>query len=97
MNNSDNKISTITGRYSYLSNPCLTEPCLPGLAGAVSFNNKNYFLTIDGSWILDDHSWDKYTPHPNDIVTITGYIKKNKDIKGNIYFTIETLSLMQAK
>lgn len=97
MANASSSLKTITGRYSYIGNPCITDPCLPGMAYAVLVNDKYYYITVNGYWFSKNRSWDEYTPKPNDLVTITGYLQEDKDVFGKPFYTIEVVSLKQAK
>jgi len=87
---------TITGQFTYAGNPCITEPCLPGMMVVVVANGKDYYLTVDGSWYSDNRKWDDYMPQPGDIVKITGNISEQKDVRGNLFFTIEAVSLKRS-
>jgi hypothetical protein len=97
MENVSSSFKTITGRYSYIASPCITDPCLPGMAYAVLTNEKYYYITVNGRWFSDDRSWDEFTPQSNDIVTITGCLQEKKDIFGKFFHTIEVVSLKQTK
>ena len=97
MDNASSSLKTITGRYSYIGNPCITHPCLPSMAYAVLTNEKHYYITVNGRWSSENRFWDEYTPQPNDIVTITGYLQEKKDVFDKTFYTIEAVSLKQAK
>ena len=88
-----NCLNTIIGRYSYIGNPCTTDPCLPSMAYAVLANTKYYYITIDNRWFSENRSWGGYTPEPGDLVRISGYLGQKKDIFGNPFHTIEVVSL----
>jgi hypothetical protein len=90
-------LSTITGRYSYIGNPCTTEPCLPGMTYAVLANDKYYYITIDECWFSENQSWDGYTPEMDDLVTVTGCLREKKDVFGKPFYTMEVVSLQPAK
>ena len=90
-------LTTIKGRYSYVGNPCTTEPCLPGMAYTVFTDNKCYYLTINDSWFSENRSWDGYLPELNDLVMVTGHLKEKKDVFGKSFYTIEVVSLQPAK
>lgn len=92
----DSKLVTITGQFTYAGNPCITEPCLPGMIYAVIANGNDYFITVEGSWYSENRKWDEYTPQPGDIVKITGYLNEQIDIRGDLFFTIEAVSLKTA-
>jgi hypothetical protein len=97
MDNVSGSLKTITGRYSFIASPCITDPCLPDMAYAVLTNEEYYYITMNGHWFSDDRSWDEYTPQSNDIVTITGYLQEKKDVFGKSFHTIEVVSLKQTK
>lgn len=92
-----NNLNTVTGRYSYIANPCTTDPCLPGLAYAVSANDTYYYLTIDGILLFENRSWGRYTPMPDDLVMVTGYLKEERDIFDRPFHIIEIVSLYPKK
>jgi hypothetical protein len=93
----DESLSAITGRYSYIGNPCTTEPCLPGMAYAVVANDKYYYITIEDHWLSENRSWDGYMPELDDLVTVAGYLGEKKDVFGKPFYTIEVVSLQPAK
>jgi hypothetical protein len=88
---------TITGEYSYVSNPCTTKPCLPGMVFAVQANRTHYYLALRGHLIFENLSWEGYAPEPGAIVTVAGYLSKHEDIYGNEFFEIEVISLQPKK
>ena len=90
-------LTTITGRYSYIGNPCTTKPCLPGMAYALEANDQYYYLTIDDYCFSENRSWDGYAPELNDLVKVSGYLGKKKDVFGKTFCTIEVASLLPAK
>lgn len=97
MDNACNTLKTITGRYVCIGNPCVTSPCLPGMAYAVLANAKSYYVTVNGRWFSENRSWAEYTPQPNDIVMISGYLHEQNDIFGKPFYTIEAVALKPAK
>lgn len=88
---------TIKGRYSYVGNPCTTEPCLPGMAYAVRVDDKCYYITINDRWFSENRSWNGYSPELDDLVTVTGHLEEKKDVFGKSFYTIEVVSLQPAK
>jgi hypothetical protein len=88
------KIETITGYYSIIENPCTTVPCLPGLVYAILVNDKRYYLTVNDYLLVENRSWEGYTPKLNDLVTAKGYVRHKKDLTDQIYHTIETIELL---
>ena len=74
-------ITTVTGEYLLVGNPCTTDPCLPGLIYAVSADTV-YYLTVEGTWLWWNRSWDGYTPEVGDWVRVTGYVSQRADIFG---------------
>jgi len=96
MDNTSNDLNTITGRYSCVPNPCTTDPCLPGMAYAVLADDTCYYITIGGYWFSENRSWGAYTPEPGDPVTVTGRLQEQEDVSGNLFYTIEAVSLRPA-
>ncbi|MDY7079752.1 MAG: lamin tail domain-containing protein [Chloroflexota bacterium] len=89
-------ITTITGEYLLVGNPCATDPCLPGLIYAVLVKDTYYYPTVEGSWLWWNRSWDGYTPEVGDIVRVTGYVSEMVDIFGDPFYDIEVVSLEPA-
>ncbi len=88
-----NPPATLTGEYSYITNPCITEPCLPGMTFAVLSADTYYYLTVNGLGLAENRSWDGYTPAVGELVTVTGYLQEEKDIFHQSFYTVEVLSL----
>lgn len=93
----NDRLTTITGQYSYVGNPCTTEPCLPGMTYAVLVNETYYYLTIDGRWLSQNQSWDGYMPEVNEIVSIAGVTSEGVDIFGVSFHKMEVESLVPVK
>jgi hypothetical protein len=89
-------VHTVTGMYSYVSNPCTTKPCLPGMVFAVQAD-RTYYLAMQGHLIFENLSWEGYAPEPGAIVSVAGYLSKHEDIHGDKFFEIEIISLQPAK
>lgn len=90
---SEDAIHTITGAYSFIGNPCVTRPCLPGMVYAVISNHKSYYITINGSFLSDNLSYRGYSPEPGALVAVKGYLSSHKDIYGNAFYKIEVVSI----
>lgn len=90
---SNENVHTVTGVYSYVSNPCTTMPCLPGMVFAVHADSAYYYLTVRGHLIFKKLSWEGYAPEPGEIVTVTGYLSIHEDIRGDKFFELEVISL----
>lgn len=90
-------VDIIRGVYSYVSNPCITKPCLPGMVFAVLAKGTYYYLTIQGRMIFENRSWEGYSPEPGAIITVEGYLRTQEDIMGKKFFEIEVISLKPAK
>lgn len=97
MRSNRKSFDSITGRYALVANPCITDPCLPGMAYAVLVNERYYYLTRDGHWFSENRSWSGHTPELDDLVTVTGFLEEKRDIFGKPFHTIETVSLQPAK
>ena len=89
----DNETVTLKGRYAVAPNPCITEPCLPGMAYAVEAGGKLYFLTSGGRWSNQPRSFGGWTPAPGDSVTVVGRTASRTDIRGAEFLTIEAEAL----
>lgn len=92
-------LSTITGGYLPVPNPCTTSPCLPGIVYAVLADGTCYHLTVDGAWLWssgESPSWDGYTPEEGDRVTVSGYVSSHEDVSGAAFYEIEVVSLSPA-
>ena len=92
-----NNLNTVTGQYSYIANPCTTEPCLPGMVFAILADDTYYYLTVNNLEISENRTWDGYTPVVGDFVAITGYLREERDIFDRPFHTIEVVSLHPAK
>lgn len=90
-------LTTLTGQYCLVGNPCTTEPCLPGMASAVLADGEYYFLAVHDRLISDSCAWDKYWPQANDKVIVIGFPQRKEDVFGNPFHIIEVVSLKQEK
>lgn len=88
------RITTITGKYSYIGNPCINSPCLPGMVHSISKDDQYYLLTVNGIWLYENFSWEGYLPKEGDLVTVVGYLSMKRDIKGKYFYEIEIISLV---
>lgn len=87
-------LTTITGRYVFVPNPCTTDPCLPGMTYAVESGGQCFFLTLSGRWSDQAHAWKGRMPVLGSSVSVTGKITQRMDIRGDPFFTIEVESLV---
>ncbi len=85
--------TTLRGTFLVAANPCLTKPCLPGLAAAIKTGNDTLFLLKNGKLCSGDFSWEGYTPNHADSIVVQGQTDTATDISGNPYQTIEVLTL----
>jgi hypothetical protein len=83
----------LRGIYTPVANPCLTDPCLPGIVSAITCLDTVYIFTSGGSWFWNEFSWNNYTPFPGDSIQVTGTVTKHQDIFGNPYQTIDLLNV----
>ncbi len=81
----------ITGIYDVIGNPCLTNPCVPGVVSIVTSNDTNYVLTQKDIWFQGDFSWKGYSPIPGDMVMAKGIITKRNNINRKEYLTLEII------
>ena len=91
------RITTITGIYSYIGNPCTTSPCLPGMVYVVCKDHQFYYLTVNRIWLWENQSWEGYLPKEGDLVTVIGYLSTKQDIKGMSFYEMEVISLKRAQ
>ena len=97
MENKKGKKETLTGVYSYVANPCTTEPCLPGMVYAIMVDNECYYLTVNGHFFSENRSWKDYMPKPNEIVTVEGFLQERMDVFGDTYRIIKVLLVKPEK
>jgi len=89
-------LTVLLGYYTLVGNPCTTDPCLPCVIYAVSVDDTYYYLTVGGSWLYENRSWNGYTPEVGGFVRITGYVTEMTDIFGYPFYNIEVVSLEPA-
>ncbi len=89
------QITTLHGTFLAAANPCLTKPCLPGLAAAIKSGNNTLFLLKNGKLCSDDFSWEGFTPNQADSIVVQGLTHTATDINGNPYQTIEVITLLK--
>jgi len=97
MDDKERRLSTITGRYCYVANPCTINPCLPGMAYAIFADGLYYYITVNGRWSSANRSWDDYEPQSNDSVAVTGHVRERKDAFGKLFYALEAVSLRRNK
>jgi hypothetical protein len=88
--------TTITGVFSYASNPCFTDPCLPGMAASVTVGTDRYVLRVAGrmpSGEYDWQNWDGYVPQPDETVTVLGYLTTAQDIYGSTVLIFQVVQI----
>ncbi len=82
-----------TSYFDWVANPCTTDPCLPGLVGALVDPSTNLTHTIvdDGSWVTQGtwDGFDGFTPLPGQPVMADGRVSYHTDIDGQVYLEIE--------
>lgn len=89
------QITTLHGTFLVAANPCLTKPCLPGLAAAIKTGSNTLFLLKNGKFCSDDFSWEGFTPNQADSIIVQGLTDSATDINGNPYQTIEVITLLK--
>lgn len=86
----------IVGEYSITGNPCLNDPCIPGVVSSVKANDTVYVLSRNGVWFWNgDFSWNEYNPSLGDSVIVNGVITNRTDITGEQYYTIEVIDFLK--
>lgn len=81
--------NTINGTYGMIANPATTDPVLPGMVAAVTANNVNYILTVNGEWVGEEFSWEEWTPEWNERISVIGVISEHVDLLSRTYYEIE--------
>jgi Secretion system C-terminal sorting domain len=84
----------LIGIYNPVANPCLTDPCLPGVVSAISCHDTVYIFTSGNSWFWNEFTWNDYAPFPGDSIRVTGTITKHQDLFGEWYWTIELIDVV---
>ena len=85
---------TITGALVLLSNPCTSKPCLPGMAFAITADdNAIYFLVKQGQFFMPGSGKIEDMPEPGERIIASGTVHESHDIAGNLFKTIEPVSL----
>ena len=84
-------ISTYSGKIIYAPNPCLTDPCLPGIVFGLETTSNIYVLTINSNWIWSNNKLivEDIEYFLDDEVEITGTITTKQDINSNEYIELE--------
>ncbi len=83
--------SVVTGTLDVEGNPCLTDPCLPGIVYIIVSNEGDYVLSDNGQWFDDTFIWDgcDYTFDFGDSAIAVGVITERRDINWETYHTID--------
>lgn len=78
------------GIYAIVGNPCLNDPCLPGVVSAVQVNDTCFIITKDDHFCWNgEFEWNGYAPVMGDSVVVTGAVTLRTDIFGRQYSTID--------
>jgi hypothetical protein len=93
--NMKNITTEIKGIYCLEPNPCLTQPCLPGMAGAVKTEKAICFLLKDGHFTDDGFSWEDVSPQQDDTLIIKGIPGTLTDINGKEFKVINMISVIK--
>ena len=83
--------STYSGKIIYMPNPCLTEPCLPGMVFGLETTSQDYVLTINSNWIWSNNRLiiGDVEYFIDDEVEIIGITTTKQDLNFNEYTEIE--------
>ena len=83
--------STYSGKIIYISNPCQTEPCMPGIVFGLETTTNNFVLTMDSNWIWSNNKLfvENVEYFLDDEVEITGTTTTKQDINSNEYTELE--------
>jgi len=90
--------NTYRGKIVYMSNPCQTEPCLPGIVFGLETISNNYILAINSDWIWSNNSLivEDIEYFIDDEVEITGIMTAKQDINSNKYLEIEIQAIKKS-
>ena len=87
------KNSIITGKLMLVPNPCVTEPCLPGMVAAIATDSLNYIITVNNSWFGNGEIIiNNDTLRENNSLEALGIILKKEDLFSQIYYEIEIIN-----
>jgi hypothetical protein len=87
----------LVGIYTPVANPCLTDPCIPGVVCAITCDDTVYIFTSGDSWFWDEFNWGNYTPFPGDSIRVIGTVTHHYDIFGKPYQAIELINVEPLK
>ncbi|MDL2230868.1 T9SS type A sorting domain-containing protein [Bacteroidales bacterium OttesenSCG-928-L19] len=81
----------------YMSSPCQTEPCLPGIVFGLETTAKNYVLTINSNWIWANNVliFENLEYIVEDNVEIIGITTIKEDINSEEYTELEINSIQK--
>lgn len=89
LHSSNAETNIISGAYTMIPNPATTVPSLPGMVAAVTANDVDYILTVNGKWFWEEFLWEGWTPERDDRISVTGVISEHTDLLSRTYFEIE--------
>ena len=81
--------STYSGKITYIPNPCLTKPCLPGVVFGLKTTLNNHVLSINAKWFNNRLIIDNIEYFVDDEVEITGIMTTKQDVNSNGYTELE--------
>jgi len=85
---------SVAGIFTIVGNPCLTNPCVPGIVGALQGDSLRYFLAINDLFLRDGIlEWNNALILPEDSIRGTGFTTRRHDIWGDTYIMLEILEL----
>ena len=88
-----NDTDEICGIFSFSPNPCMTNPCLPGLVQTVITDEELFFLLHEHKLADESVHWDNFQPLPGQMVSVKGVTGQMTDIYKISFCTIDVQSI----
>ncbi len=89
---------SISGILSAAGNPCLTVPCLPGIAATLETPDTACFLTHEDIFYRDfTLNGEGLVAYPGDSILVYGFTTQRHDVFGEAYQTLEILGFEHAQ
>lgn len=87
---------TAEGPLVLAPNPCVTRPCLPGMALAISVGGELCFITRQGALQFDTSALGSPGLTVGHVVVANGTMSEISDVHGEVFPAIEITSIKRA-
>jgi len=85
----------IRGKITPAPNPCLSNPCNPGIVYTIKTDSINYIITLQGKWVTSEpFIIESYTFEMGDTIIAEGFLSVKQDIHEKNYYEIEIISIL---